>query len=302
MNALYQDAMTIVRNFGKPDLFVTFTCNPQWPEVLRELLPGQTPSDRPDVVVRIFHIKLKALLHDIIGKGDKGVLGKVVAYTWVIEFQKRGLPHAHILLILDAASKIRTPEDIDSVVSAQIPDPETCPLAFATVSKCMVHGPCSARNPDAPCMETREVNGERFCGKKYPRPLRAETEMNHEDFPEYKRSADGPLLQGRDGHPVDNTWIVPHNLWLSTKYNAHINVEVCSSIAAVKYLFKYVYKGHDKTKMAVHPAVARHRPRAARQESMMFTSQKTIWMHDMFLPVRHSGGFSSFVCMHALLA
>ena len=66
---------------------------------------------------------------------------------------------------------------------------------------------------------------------------------------------------GRDGLPVDNRWIVPHNLWLSTKYNAHINVEVCSSVAAVKYLFKYVYKGHDKTKMAIHPAVARHRPR-----------------------------------------
>ncbi len=32
---------------------------------------------------------------------------------------------------------------------------------------------------------------------------------------------------------------------MSTKYDAHINVEVCNNIRAVKYLFKYVYKGHD---------------------------------------------------------
>ncbi|GJJ68098.1 ATP-dependent DNA helicase PIF1 [Entomortierella parvispora] len=62
---------------------------------------------------------------------------------------------------------------------------------------------------------------------------------------------------------LDNTWIVPHNLWLATKYNAHINVEVCSSVVAVKYLFKYVYKGHDKTTMNVHEAVARRRAAAA---------------------------------------
>jgi hypothetical protein len=47
------------------------------------------------------------------------------------------------------------------------------------------------------------------------------------------------------GVELDNCWVVPHNVYLSTIYNAHINVEVCNNIRAIKYLFKYVYKRHD---------------------------------------------------------
>lgn len=176
----------------------------------------------------------------------------------MIEFQKRGLPHAHILLILDEASKIRIADDIDRVVSAEIPNVVTCPLAFETVSKSMVHGPCGAHNPNSPCMATRDGTGEKYCTKNFPRQLIAETQLNEQGYPKYRRR-DGPTIALGDGTRIDSGWIVPHNLWLTTKYNAHINVEVCASVAAVKYLFKYIYKGHDKTRMAVHPAVARHR-------------------------------------------
>jgi hypothetical protein len=48
------------------------------------------------------------------------------------------------------------------------------------------------------------------------------------------------------GIELDNRWVVPYNVYLSTKYDAHINVEVCNNIHAVKYIFKYVYKGHDR--------------------------------------------------------
>jgi len=47
------------------------------------------------------------------------------------------------------------------------------------------------------------------------------------------------------GVELDNHWVVPHNVYLSTKYDAHINIEVCNNSHAVKYLFKYVYKRHD---------------------------------------------------------
>ena len=50
----YHDAMAIVRRFGKPTFFVTFTCNPCWEEIQRELLPGQQAVDRPDLTSRVF--------------------------------------------------------------------------------------------------------------------------------------------------------------------------------------------------------------------------------------------------------
>src|SRR6185369_11605006 len=101
MYQLYQDAMAIVSHFGKPDLFVTFTCNPKWQEITRELLPHQTAADRPDLTARVFHMKLQELLKDLC---ERHCLGKVVTYVYTIEFQKRGLPHAHILLILSQES------------------------------------------------------------------------------------------------------------------------------------------------------------------------------------------------------
>jgi hypothetical protein len=45
---------------------------------------------------------------------------------------------------------------------------------------------------------------------------------------------------------------VPYNPGLLMRYNCHINVEACSSIKAVKFLFKYVYKGHDQASISVN--------------------------------------------------
>jgi hypothetical protein len=39
----YQDAMVIYRWAHYPNAFVTFTYNPQWPEIKRALLLGQQP-------------------------------------------------------------------------------------------------------------------------------------------------------------------------------------------------------------------------------------------------------------------
>ena len=73
MAQLYQDALSIVTRFGKPDLFVTFTCNPKWPEIQNALLEPQLAADRPDLCARVFKLKLESLMSDIL---EKHVLGK----------------------------------------------------------------------------------------------------------------------------------------------------------------------------------------------------------------------------------
>lgn len=62
----YHDGLAICGKYGPPDFFVTFTCNPSWPEITESIFQhGQTAPDRSDVVTRVFHLKLHELLQDI---------------------------------------------------------------------------------------------------------------------------------------------------------------------------------------------------------------------------------------------
>ncbi|KAH8939712.1 hypothetical protein BDL97_15G050400 [Sphagnum fallax] len=183
MVQLYQDAMAICRSFELPSYFITFTCNPNWPEIQAELLPRQIAIDRPDLVTRVFH-----------------------------EFQKQGLPHTHILIILKPEFRPTTPAQIDMM------DPEGM---FETISKCMMHGPWSV-----------------FKG--YPRPFRNETSLDENGYPLYRRRDNGLKVLVK-GVELDNCW----------KFNGHINTKASISIYGVKYLFKYIYKGHDRVMMVI---------------------------------------------------
>ena len=249
-NMKFQNGMRIVGKFRKPDLFITMTCNPKWPEILKELKPGQTPQDRPDIVARVFKQRLDQLMKDLI---NGQLLGKVVAFMWVIEWQKRGLPHAHILIILAENDRQMTAEFVDSIICAELPpdpetiaDPEERQLVQELdeiVTKNMIHGPCGQANPSAPCME----NGK--CTKNFPKEFVKETIVDTENnYATYRRRspADGGRQIVKDGRTIDNSWVVPYNPYLSKRHNCHINVESCVSPKATKYLFKYVTKGNDR--------------------------------------------------------
>jgi len=235
MKQCLQDALALARYHRKIDLFITVTCNPSWPEITRELLPGQTAADRPDLCARVFNMKKQAIIDDIY---KNGIFGKAVAHVYTIEFQKRGLPHMHILIFLQPGDKIQTPEQVDSVVWARWPDPESQPLLFETVKRCMVHT-CGDR-----CLE----NGK--CFRHYPKPFQPHTSVNNEGYPLYSRPEDGPSYDVR-GTPISNQWIVPYSPWLSAKYNCHINVECLASFATLKYINKYIHKGSDRTTLQV---------------------------------------------------
>jgi ATP-dependent DNA helicase PIF1 len=244
MRRRYMDAMALVRKFGKPDIFLTMTCNPNWDEIRTELLPGQTPQDRSDLVVRVFHAKLQELKHRLT-KHD--ILGKVRAYVYVVEFQKRGLPHAHFLLIMQRKYKLTCPEQYDLLISAEIPD-KKYPELRKMVIKHMMHGPCGSLNPICPC-----TKGRASCKNHYPRPFCDATLQGKDSYPIYRRRDDGRKEKVR-GFELDNRWVVPYNPYLLRLFNCHINVEACGSIKAVKYMFKYIYKGHDRASVVMRDA------------------------------------------------
>ncbi len=102
------------------------------------------------MVTQVFKIKLKELINDI---HKKHILGRTIVGIYVIEFQKRGLPHAHIFIFFAEDYKSYTVEVINHMINAKPPNPETNKLAHEMVAICMMHGPCGAMFPNAPCME-----------------------------------------------------------------------------------------------------------------------------------------------------
>ena len=239
MHEYAKDAISYVRHYGTADLFITFTCNPQWIEIKQALFPGQSPIDRHDITTRVFRQKLKSLM-DLIVKHC--VFGETRCWMYSVQWQKRGLPHAHILIWL--VEKIK-PNEVDEVISAEIPNEQVDPGLHEVVIKNMIHGPCGTLNQNAPCM----VDGK--CSKRYPRTLISQTITGNDGYPLYRRRslADNErstiVKVNQQDIEIDNRWIVPYSPILSKTFKAHINVESCHSVKSIKYICKYVTKGSD---------------------------------------------------------
>ena len=252
MQGRYLDAMAIVTKYGPPDTFTTFTANTAWPEITEALLPGQTAKDRPELVSRVFRLKLNSMLEEMM---KDGIFGRCLAHLAVIEFQKRGLPHAHILIFIERGQRPFTPEEIDLLVCAELPDPtlsEQSRELFDIVVKCMVHNECGRSKPDAVCM----VNGE--CSKHFPKEYQSTTVIPERGlYPLYRRRSpeDGGQSTVVAGRTITAKNIVPYSPYLSLRYRSHINVELSCSVDSVKYLFMYVYKGSDRQSVSVQSAI-----------------------------------------------
>ena len=209
MHRCYQDAMATVRKYGKHDYFITVTCNPAWPDINEALLPGQNAADQPDIVARVFRRQLNKLLCEIV---DDGIFGSSLVHMQIIEFQKCGLPHAHLLLIVNRNNKLRTVDDINKMVCAQIPADEE---QWCIILCCMAHR----------CNSTCQKDGK--CTKHFPKPFAEYTSWeDNEMIPKYRRRASdtGGRQEVICGQTVNNKWIVPYNPYLSKKYRCHINV------------------------------------------------------------------------------
>ena len=312
--AMFQDSMALVRQFGKPDLFITMTCNAAWDElreVLQEHCQGTPAYMRPDLTVRVFKQKVDTFV-DLVVK--EKVLGEILSYTYVVEFQKRGLPHIHCLLMLTEESK-PVPDTMGNFVIAELPDPAVHPRLFYLVVTCMVHGPCGLLNPNCSCMRPSDgPNEPARCRFGFPKLYQEASRWRTDGYPLYqRRGADpcfvvqesflespvqvlfgggqsygiiykfsavgrcawvhhrrihkrhqckevvrelyssGSLMDCKQYRLITNADIVPYNPTLLLLYEAHINVELCSSVTAVKYLYKYVHKGDDRLVFSLHP-------------------------------------------------
>jgi Helitron helicase-like domain at N-terminus len=210
-----QNALAINCHYRGANLFLTMTANPNWQEIKDALLPGQTPADRPDLVDHVFYLQVQELLDDIF---KRGCLGKAVACVWTIEFQKRGLPHVHMIIFLHPDSKLRTPEDIDTLLSAEFLDKDEEPEPLELVKKFMVHTPCGAENPNAPCMQDGK------CSKGVSKPFREQTTVNEDSYANLRRWDTGKKYQV-GGHEVDNKWVVPYPRFWLWKFCCHINMK-----------------------------------------------------------------------------
>ncbi|KAL5582136.1 hypothetical protein UlMin_014578 [Ulmus minor] len=219
MRKRYMDAMSLVQRVGKPDIFLTITCNPNWNEIKQELQPHEESQNRPNLVTRIFREKLEELKDEIF---KKQVFGPIAAYIYVIEFQNIAQ------------------EDFDRIVSSELPNINKNVHLHLTVVKHMIHGPCGDMNPTHVCMKR---NGK--CKNHYPKAYSPERYIGNNSYPKYKRRNDGQKVKVRRQY-LDNRWVIPYNRYLLAKFDCHINVEICSTIKAIKYLYKYIYKGHDQ--------------------------------------------------------
>ncbi|XP_076053666.1 uncharacterized protein LOC143032670 [Oratosquilla oratoria] len=223
--------------------------NPNWIE-LREAMDktgsfdAQT-NERPDLVSRVFKLKVDSLMEDLT---HKHIFGRVRAHLYSIEWQKRGLPHAHILLWMGQRVSAET---VAQLISAEIQDKGKEPRLYDVVTKCMIHGPCKGYDESNLCCQGKHTRGQK-CGKGFPKTCRKDLLFGNNGYPEYKRRSIGEggncfqvKIKG-EVKTIDNSWVVSYNAYLCLKYNAHINVECSNSIKCIAYVTKYVNKGCDR--------------------------------------------------------
>jgi len=250
MAALAKNALVLVSEFGCPHVFITLTCNPKWPEIVSQLLNNQTAFDRPDVTAAVFKSRLDQLKVNL--RNGKYFDGRELIYTFhVIEYQYRGLPHAHMVARLKDAHDItdQYQQDLIEFVNlhfvAEFPrfegsehqnvyrrdgEPEFTELyKKKAIEAVRMHNKHKCSTAINGCK--RDSNAQ--CKRGYSR-----TETIPETYVDavtnrivYRRRTDDDLL------------IVPYNLQMMMDWDSHINVEYSGSHYCALYLYKYCYKG-----------------------------------------------------------
>nr|XP_017239483.1 PREDICTED: uncharacterized protein LOC108212267 [Daucus carota subsp. sativus] len=149
-----------------------------------------------------------------------------------------------MVIWLHPDDKPKTIQQVDQIISAEIPYKQQDPHGYDAVQKFMIHGPCGKLNMLSPCMDL-ERNA---CTRHYQKRYSQETSFDENGYPVYRRRKTNHTVR-RNNVELDNRWVFQYNRDLLVKFQCHINVEVCNHSRSIKYLFKYCMKGHDRATM-----------------------------------------------------
>ena len=224
--------------FGPPTLFITMTANPQWIEIQSNLAPGQQWYHDPYLVNLVFLKKLQLMLDEI--KQGRYFGGRRAVYIqYTIEFQKRGLPHAHILIRLEGAQP-STATDVDELVCAT--RAPRCQSQCKRCYQCMLHQSVEkhmihACYPDR-CFKNKTL---KECAYGFPFQPCITSFVGDDGF---------WILRRKSG----DQQVVMYNADLLASYDCHINTQVACSTRCVLYLRKYLSKGPDSISALLLPA------------------------------------------------
>jgi len=235
-----RNVLEIASQFGRPHFFITLTTNTEWREIQEMLTGCENAYTAPEITCRVFKVKLTTFIQRL--KDGCYFGGKKLEWiSHVIEYQHRGLPHAHIVVRLegmpDFSDKAAVCKWIDSDdgISATLPSvvegvnsPQDS-ICLRCVNQHMLHR----------CMEGDRgcLRQDGSCKRGYDRTaLTLESSFDEKGYPKYKRTATGDLN------------VVPYNKKILTEWNgiaiangnAIAQAEIKPGLSAARALNLYV--------------------------------------------------------------
>ena len=123
----------------------------------------------------MFHQKFKKLLERL----QKCTFGQTYACLYSVECQKRGLPHAHILLCITIDNKIKREEN-NLFISAEILDKDDDAELHGLVMAHIIYDPCGSINHNSPCMVESKYS------KQFPKAFLHCTEQGSHSYLKYQ--------------------------------------------------------------------------------------------------------------------
>ena len=254
MAALAKNALVLVSEWGCPHIFLTLTCNPDWPEITSQLLVSQSAFDRPDVVRPVFKARLDQFKHNI--RHGKYFEGRDIAYMLhVVEYQFCGLPHVHMVIRLMNCFDIDD-DDSNGLINfvnrnfvAKMP--RFAGEEYQNVFQKEGEPSFNDAYKEKAVELVRKYNIHRYAiainGCKTKESDRCRQGYDRSDtIPVTYIDKNKSLMVCRRRSAAQDLLVVPYNLAMLIVWGSHINVEYSGLAFSALYVYKYCYKGASK--------------------------------------------------------